>query len=61
MYHIRVYCPNLNDRLERRKHIEQEFRNKPEFSLTIVPAIQDRKNGAQGLYQTFIHILNLEM
>lgn len=61
MHPIRVYCPNLNDRLDRRKHIEQEFRNKPEFSLTIVPAIQDRKNGAQGLYQTFIHILNLEM
>ena len=43
MHPIRVYCPNLNDRLDRRKHIEQEFRNKPEFLLTIVPAIQDRR------------------
>lgn len=61
MHPIKVYCPNLADRPERRRHIESEFNTKPEFALTIVPAIQDRENGANGLYQTFIHILNTEM
>lgn len=61
MHPIKVYCPNLANRLERRKHIESEFLDKSEFDLIIVPAIQDTKNGANGLYQTFINILNLEM
>ena len=58
---IKVYCPNLTNRSERRRHIECEFKNRSEFALTIIPAIEDRENGANGLYQTFIHILNTEM
>ncbi|GEM_PF-2095034 len=46
---IKVYCPNLANRSERRRHIECEFKNKSEFALTIVSAIEDRVNGANGL------------
>ena len=58
---IRVYCPNLVNRPERRRHIESEFNDKPEFALSIIPAIEDNENGANGLYQTFINIMNKEI
>ena len=32
---IRVYCPNLANRLERRRHIESESKDRPESALSI--------------------------
>lgn len=60
MNSIKVYCANLPQREERRKHIKSEFISKPEFDLTIVPAIENKDNGSIGLYQTFLSILEIE-
>ena len=57
---IRVYCANLPQRKERREHIEKEFKHRPEFFLRLVPAIEHKTNGAEGLYQTFLSILDME-
>ena len=51
----------MTNRPERRRHIESEFKDKPEFALSIIPAIEDIENGANGLYQTFINIMNKEI
>lgn len=57
---IKVYCANLPHRTKRRKHIESEFKGKPEFELKIIPAFENKADGAIGLYQTFLSILDFE-
>lgn len=59
MKKIHVYVPNLQERTERKDSIINQFKMKPEFALTIVPAIKN-KIGAWGLWQTFIKIVEEE-
>lgn len=59
MNKIPVYVPNLKERTERKDSILNQFKMKPEFVLTIVPAIKN-KIGAWRLWQTFIKIVEEE-
>lgn len=53
---IPVFAVNLAYRTDRRASIEEQFAGRPEFSLTVVPAIEHR-NGPYGLWQTFYGIV----
>lgn len=56
---INAFAVNLAYRTDRKEHIVDQFRNKPEFSLTVVPAIE-HTNGAYGLWQTVQQIVQSE-
>lgn len=56
---IPVYAVNLPHRKDRYQHIIEQYAGKPEFVLTVVPAIIHEK-GAYGLWQTIIKIVTLE-
>lgn len=56
---ISVYIPNLTKRTDRKASIEKQFKNKNEFELNIVQAIE-HKIGAFGLWQTFMNIVRNE-
>lgn len=56
---IKVYAVNLPHRSDRRRSIEAQFADKPEFELHVVPAIE-RRIGAHGLWQTFYAIVESE-
>lgn len=56
---ISVYIPNLTKRTDRKASIEKQFKNKNEFELNIVQAIE-HKIGAFGLWQTFMKIVRNE-
>lgn len=60
MFPVKVYCANLPERKDRRKHIEREFKDRLEFDLNIMPAIKNETDGAKGLYQTFLSILEIK-
>mgnify|MGYP006896749853 CR=1 FL=1 len=60
MNKIQVYVANLPGRTARRNSIETEFEGRPEFNVSIVPAIKHPK-GAWGLWQTFMGILKIEI
>ncbi len=53
---VPVYVVNLTTRPDRKAHILQQFRNKPEFVVHLVEAIQHPR-GATGLWHTIVHIL----
>lgn len=53
---VPVYVVNLATRTDRKAHILQQFRNRPEFDLHLVEAVQHPR-GATGLWHTIIHIL----
>ena len=57
---INVFAVNLVYRTDRKEHIISQFTNKPEFSLTVVPAIE-HKIGAYGLWQTVQKIVRGEV
>lgn len=52
-FFLPVYVINLKDRVERRKHIEEQFREKPEFELNWIEAVKHRI-GAVGLWQSMV-------
>lgn len=54
-----VYAVNLARRTERYLHITHEFAGKPEFDLTVVPAIE-HQTGAYGLWKTIQKIVEIE-
>lgn len=56
---ISVYIPNLTKRTDRKASIEKQFKNKNEFELNFVQAIE-HKIGAFGLWQTFMNIVRNE-
>lgn len=56
---INVFAVNLAYRTDRKEHIVNQFMDKPEFSLTVVPAIE-HTNGAYGLWQTVRKIVRNE-
>lgn len=60
MKKIPVYAINLPTRSDRREHILNQFKEKPEFNLTVFPAIQ-HKVGAYGLRLTLQQIVGNEI
>lgn len=56
-YYLPVYVINLNDRKERRIHIEKQFENKKEFEVTIVDAVK-HDIGAVGLWESLKKCIN---
>ncbi|MBA0883533.1 glycosyl transferase [Flavobacterium undicola] len=52
------YAINLEKRTDRKINILSEFENRKEFTLTIIPAIEDEV-GSYGLWQTIHSIVNL--
>jgi hypothetical protein len=57
-FYLSVYVINLNDRTERRQHIEEQFRGKPEFELTWVNAVE-HPIGAVGLWQSMVKAVQM--
>ena len=53
---IPTYIINLPERTERLAHIKQQFKNKPEFDVTIVEACK-HETGAFGLWQIIRRII----
>lgn len=56
---INVYVPNLSIRTDRKASIEKQFKDKNEFELNILPALEHRI-GAYGLWQTFMSVVRKE-
>jgi len=56
---INVFAINLAHRTDRKDHIMSQFEGKPEFTLTVVPAVE-HKIGAYGLWQTVRRIVESE-
>lgn len=56
MNSIPTYIINLEKRSERKQHIQNEFQDRPEFSPSVVKAIE-HENGAYGLWLTISHIM----
>jgi glycosyl transferase family 25 len=52
-----VFIINLKDRIDRRKHCLNQFKDKTEFRVTFVDAIR-HEIGAIGLWQTMREIIN---
>lgn len=56
---ITVYAPNLSYRKDRRQSIENEFADKDEFDLHVIPAIEG-KDGPSALWKKFYAIVQKE-
>ncbi|OJX91985.1 MAG: glycosyl transferase [Paludibacter sp. 47-17] len=52
-FYLPVYIINLKDRRERRKHIEEQFLDKPEFEIEWIEAVE-HSIGAVGLWQSMV-------
>ena len=57
-FFIPVYVINLKERIERRRHIEQQFANKTEFEMNYIDAIK-HPIGAVGLWQSLKKCVNI--
>ena len=57
-FYVPVYVINLKERIERRKHIEEQFHGKPEFELTWVEAVE-HPIGAVGLWQSMVKAVRM--
>jgi hypothetical protein len=55
-----VNAVNLKSRKDRKQHILSQYKNKAEFSLNIIPAIEHER-GATGLWQTIQGIVKNEI
>jgi len=53
---MQIFSANLLERLDRRNHISAEYFLRPEFDMTIVPAIK-HNSGAIGLWETLNYII----
>lgn len=53
---IRTYAINLKRRTDRRDHILEQFKNRPEFDVVVVEAFEN-KVPAVGLWHTITHIV----
>lgn len=56
-FYIPTYVINLKDRIDRRNNILDQFKDKPEFDVTIIEA-ETHSIGAVGLWKSMIKILN---
>ena len=57
-FYLSVYVINLKERIERRKHIEEQFHGKPEFELTWIEAVE-HPIGAVGLWQSMVKAVRM--
>lgn len=57
-FYVPVYVINLKERIERRKHIEEQFHGKPEFELTWIEAVE-HPIGAVGLWQSMVKAVQM--
>lgn len=57
-FYLPVYIINLKERIERRKHIEKQFKDKLEFKINFVDAIK-HPIGAVGLWQSIVKIIRI--
>ena len=57
-FFLPVYVINLKDRIERRKHIEEQFKDKPEFELSWIRAIE-HPIGAVGLWRSMVDAVKM--
>ena len=55
---IPTYVVNLRDRKDRREHIISQFKDKPEFDLIFVDAVED-ENGAVGLWKSLVKVIEI--
>ncbi|MDR6784087.1 hypothetical protein ABIE26_002524 [Pedobacter africanus] len=53
-----TYIINLKKRTERLTHVLNEFKDKEEFKITVIEAVEDSV-GAAGLWKSMIKIINL--
>jgi hypothetical protein len=60
MNKIAVHAVNLAHRTDRKAHIQQQFADREEFELYVVPAIEHSR-GAYGLWQTIRQIVQSEV
>ncbi|MDD4697838.1 MAG: glycosyltransferase [Fermentimonas sp.] len=58
VFYLPVYVINLKDRMERRKHIEEQFYGKSEFELTWVDAVE-HPIGAVGLWKSIVKAVQI--
>ena len=56
--YIPVYAINLPTRTERRKHLLNQFKNKKEFELILVDAVQEKK-GTIGLWKSIRKVVQM--
>lgn len=54
---IQTFIINVEKRVERKQHSLEQFKNKPEFDVKIIKAIEN-ENGAVGLWRTIVHIID---
>lgn len=57
-FYLPVYVINLKDRVERRRHIEEQFQGKTEFKLTWVEAVK-HTIGAVGLWKSMVKAVQM--
>lgn len=57
-FYLLVYVINLKERIERRKHIEEQFHGKPEFELTWIEAVK-HPIGTIGLWQSMVKAVRM--
>lgn len=57
---IPTYIINLKKRTERLHHVKNEFRDKTEFKLNIIEAVEDTI-GAAGLWKSMVKIVNIAL
>ncbi len=57
---IPTYIINLTERKDRLVHITRQFKNKPEFDITIISAIKD-KIGALGLWRSIRKVIKIAL
>lgn len=57
-FYLPVYVINLKNRIERRKHIEEQFENKSEFKVRIIEAVE-HSIGAIGLWQSIVKVIQI--
>ena len=55
---IHTYIVNIPSRLDRRRSVESQFQDKPEFDVIFVEAVQHH-NGAVGIWQSLIKVIQM--
>ena len=55
---IPTYVINLPERTDRKQHIIEQFKDKPEFDLIFVDAVKD-KDGAIGIWKSLVKVIKI--
>nr|WP_320057658.1 hypothetical protein [uncultured Bacteroides sp.] len=57
-YFLQMYVINLRERTDKRLHIEEQFKNKPEFKVNFIE-VKERPIGAIGLWQSIVKTVGI--